>query len=223
MSKNIPINDANKDKENKEEINNIGEEDSISVDLSPEAIEALKKEAAIPEEETVSEENEASKEEKADPLEVEKKKAAEYYDSLLRLKAEFENYKKRMEKERIRFSVYAKESILLKFLPTLDNLERSLKVEGEDKHILKKIVEGIELIYNELKARLKEEGVERMETIGKKFDPYTHEALTVLPSPKHENDTIIEEITPGYTLNGNVIRPAKVIVAKNDTEKKIIV
>jgi len=216
MKKKIPINDSNEEKEEKEKIKN--EEDSVSVDLSDEALEALKQEEdaskiEVPEEEA---------EEELDPLEAEKLKSAEYYDSLLRLKAEFENYKKRMEKEKIRFSTYAKESVLLKFLTTLDNLERSLNVEGSDKQTLQKIVEGVSLIHKELSDRLKEEGVERIETVGKKFDPYFQEALTVINSHDHENDTVIEEVTPGYTFNGNVLRPAKVVVAKNDNKKKII-
>jgi len=223
-SKDIPLKDREEEKE-EEKINDI--EDSVSVEISPEAIKASKK-GSHPEGEDVEKEESAEKEdalekEELDPREAERKKAAEYYDSLLRLKAEFENYKKRMEKERMRFAAFAKESVLLKYLPTLDNLERSLSVEGKDKkETLKKIVEGVELIYKELRDRLKEDGVERMEVIGKKFDPYCQEALTVINSPDHENDTVIEEITPGYTLNGNVLRPAKVVVAKNDSDKKII-
>ena len=221
MIKKIPINDSKEEKGKEEKKVKIPKENSVSVDLSPEAIKASKKEE-IPSEDNGGEVSIGKEEEELDPLEAEKKKAAEYYDSLLRLKAEFENYKKRMEKERIRFSTYAKESVLLKFLPTLDNLERSLSVTGKDKETLKKIVEGVSLIYKELRDRLKEDGVERMEVVGKKFDPYSQEALTAINSPDHENDTVIEEITPGYTISGNVLRPAKVVVAKNDPDKKII-
>lgn len=225
--KNIPIDDENSHSfKNDNGVNNQRHNDEpIKVELSSEGIKAAKEDeinvkAGSDEdagEKDVESPAEGAKEDNLSvQLEEEKKKSSELYENMLRLKAEFENYKKRMERERVKYAAYAKESVLLRFLPTLDNLERSLAYEGDNLDTLKSIVEGVSIICKDLKEKLKEDGIERMDVVGKKFSPFFHEAISVVKTDEYDNETIINEVTPGYTINGNVLRPAKVIVAKNE-------
>ncbi|MBW3003111.1 nucleotide exchange factor GrpE [Candidatus Woesearchaeota archaeon] len=136
-------------------------------------------------------------------------KIAELTDTLQRLQAEFENYRKRIEKEKQDFAKMASKEVILKLLPILDNFELALK----NKECNEEFVKGVELIFSELWQALSDEGLKKIEAKGK-FDPYTQEALLAEESDK-EQDTVLEVLQQGYSLNDNVIRHAKVKVAKN--------
>lgn len=144
---------------------------------------------------------------KKDNKKEENSKEKEYLDQLQRLQAEFENYQKRIEKEKIEFIKYAKEDIILKLLNIEDNFERAIQSinKTENKEEIKK---GIQLIQQELKQILKEEGVKEIST-NEEFNPEVHEALSKEPSKEKEN-TIIEVFQKGYILKDKIIRPAKV-------------
>jgi molecular chaperone GrpE len=131
----------------------------------------------------------------------------QYLDALQRLKAEFENSRKRWERERVRILETASERIVVDLLPVLDNLDRALEAEGD-------IHEGVRAIRDQLVAVLGKEGLLPLASDGQPFDPNVHEAVMGQPSEEHEEGTILQTFQRGYALNGKPIRPAKVVVAK---------
>lgn len=149
-------------------------------------------------------------------LEEKRKEAKEYYDQLLRLKAEFENYRKRVEKEKEKIYLHGKEMVLMKLLPLLDTLEQAEKSfqNKNEKLKIEDIVSGIKLIVLDFHNFLKSEGVEIIESIGKKFDPHLHEVVEPEETDEKEEGTILAELQKGYIFKGRVIRPAKVKVAR---------
>lgn len=134
---------------------------------------------------------------------------SQYKDKMQRMQADFENYKKRSEKEKREFVKYANEGLILKVLEAYEDLERALEVK-EDKNLR----EGVELIYKKMTKILEDEGVEEIETEHQKFDPYKHEALMTENNEDYENNEIIQDLQKGYTLNSKVIRYSKVKVCK---------
>jgi len=158
---------------------------------------------------------------KEDILEL-KKKAVErdtYLDQLLRTKAEFMNYQKRMVKESESTSQFAVQSLILDFLPELDNFDRALKLADSSKDIVK-FVEGIKLIEEQLFKVLGKYGVEPIETVGKPFDPNLHEAVMEEENNEMPHHTIIDEFQRGFLLKERVIRPSKVKVSKKTIEEE---
>lgn len=146
-------------------------------------------------------------------LEDRAKKSDEYFDSLLRLQADFDNYKKRIEKDRIEFIKFANEEIIAEILKILDDFERAVEA-GKTKHDFDVLYKGIEMIHKDLKEFLKQKGLKEIEAKGKLFNPSEHEAMMQEETDKAPEDYVTEELQKGYTLNGRVIRPAKVKVAK---------
>ena len=136
-----------------------------------------------------------------------------YYDKYVRAHAEFENARKRIEKEKIEFCTFANEAFLLEFLPILDNLETAEKHIKEAKDF-KAVQEGVDMIQGQIQRFLKDIGVERIKTEGGKFDPHLHEAIEVAESADKGDGEILEELKPGYKLNGRLLRPASVKIAK---------
>ncbi len=133
-------------------------------------------------------------------------------DKYLRLGADFENYKKRVAKERIEMIKMAGADVLVSVLPVIDDLERALKSMNEATNI-KAVKEGINLIYNKIKSITEARELKPMESIGKDFDPDLHDAIANIPSPSGDmKGKVVEEIEKGYYLNDKVIRHAKVIV-----------
>ncbi|HJO55329.1 MAG TPA: nucleotide exchange factor GrpE [Candidatus Scalindua sp.] len=151
-----------------------------------------------------------------------KKKAAErdtYLDQLLRTKAEFMNYQKRMVKESESTSQFAVQNLILDFLPELDNFDRALKLADTSKDI-DKFVEGIKLIEEQLFKVLGKYGVESIETVGKAFDPNLHEAVMEEENNEMPHHTIIDEFQRGFLLKKRVIRPSKVKVSRRTVEEE---
>ena len=138
-------------------------------------------------------------------------KECELTETLQRLQAEFENYKKRIDREKEEFSRYAKADILEKILPIIDNFEMALK--NKDKG--EQFVRGVEMIYAEMISFLQKEGVERIKALGEKADPNLHEVLMTEKSGE-EAGTVLEELQRGYMLNDKVLRYSKVKVAKDN-------
>lgn len=143
----------------------------------------------------------------------------EYWDKLLRQQAEFENLRKRQEKERSEFVKFANEAIILEMLEVLDNLERLVSLAEKHKEDFASFLKGVEMILAHLYELLKKHGVKPIETLGKKFDPAYHEVLLAVKSDKDEDNKIVEEFQKGYLLENRVIRTAKVKVAKKDDLK----
>ena len=143
----------------------------------------------------------------AEELEALRRERDEYLDALRRLKAEFENSRKRQERERARILDSASEKLMVELLPVLDNLDRALEAEGD-------IREGVRATRDQLADVLAREGLLPVASDGQPFDPNVHEAVMGQPSDEHEEGTILQTFERGYVLNGKPIRPAKVVVAK---------
>jgi molecular chaperone GrpE len=137
--------------------------------------------------------------------------AAEVDDRLLRLAADFENYKKRVARERAEYIALANERLLKELLPILDDLERALNAAEE--HEEAQLEEGVRLVHRSLASLLERQGVREIATDGK-FDPHVHEALLAQPSEEAEQGDVLDVIQKGYTLGDRVVRPARVIVAE---------
>lgn len=146
----------------------------------------------------------------------------EYLDHLIRLKAEFENYKKRVEKERGEYVRFANSQLILQILPVIDNLKLAIENAKFSKDI--QILRGMEMVFKSLEEILIKNGLEKIETEGKTFDPHVHEAVEFVESEEIPENTIIEEIKEGYIFNNRVIRPAKVKISKrpNGTKKGLL-
>jgi molecular chaperone GrpE len=146
-------------------------------------------------------------------LKQEAGKAAEYWERILRLQAEFDNTRKRLERERREFIKYANEGIIFELLNIMDDLERSVESAQGKHEDFSAFLKGIEMILAHLYELLKERGLTAIESKGKVFDANYHEALMQIDSDLPEN-TVVEELQKGYTLNDRVIRTSKVKVAK---------
>ena len=148
-----------------------------------------------------------------DGLLKEKERADQYYDRWLRLQAEFENTKKRLDRERIEAIKYASTDIIAKILPIVDDFDRAVEAVRATKDI-EALLKGVEIIRAEIDRILKQDGVERIEALGQPFDPHVHEAMMMVETDDHPEGTVVEELQPGYKLNGRLLRPAKVKVSK---------
>jgi len=134
-------------------------------------------------------------------------------DRLLRLQAEFDNFRKRSIKERQEFIKYANEGLIIELVGMLDNFERSIKA-ADQRQDFKLLHQGVDMISKQLHKLLEEKGLRKINSIGEKFDPNKHEAIEAAVSDEAEEGSILEEFQPGYILNNRVIRPAMVKVAK---------
>src|SRR5579863_8985388 len=132
-------------------------------------------------------------------------------DRLLRLAADFENYKKRAARERQETIAFANERLLKELLPILDDLERALN--AAEQHEEAQLEEGVRLVHRSLASLLERQGVKEIATEGK-FDPHVHEALLAQPSEEAAPGDVLDVIQKGYTLGDRVVRPARVIVAE---------
>jgi len=132
-------------------------------------------------------------------------------DRLLRLAADFENYKKRAARERAEYVALANERLLSELLPILDDLERALAAAEE--HEEAQLEEGVRLVHRSLASLLERNGVQAIPTDGK-FDPHVHEALLAQPAEDREQGDVLDVVQKGYRLGDRVVRPARVIVAE---------
>ncbi|WP_353458349.1 nucleotide exchange factor GrpE [Staphylococcus coagulans] len=170
--------------------------------------------------EDVHTENESSSEnseetETVDPRDEEiaslKSKLDEKEEQYLRLYAEFENYKRRIQNEAQIQKKYQAQSVLTDVLPALDNFERALKIEGDDESF-NSLKKGVEMVYDSLTKALEDNGLERIKTEGEQFDPNYHQAVIQDDHPDYESGQITEELQPGYKLNDRVLRASMVKV-----------
>lgn len=147
-------------------------------------------------------------------LKEEAERAKEYWDRLLRLQADFDNTRKRLEKEKRDFVKFANEGIILELLNILDDLERTVELAQSQHQDLSSFLKGVEMILAHLYEMLKEYGVKPIEAEGKLFDPHYHEALMQVENKDVPEHTVIEELQKGYLINDRVLRTAKVKVSK---------
>ena len=146
-----------------------------------------------------------------DPLAELQREKSELQDRLLRLQAEFDNFRKRTEREKMEFAEYAGEQTVRALLPLLDDFERALKAGTAE--VPEEFLRGIELIYNRFLDTLKKQGLEPLETAGVQFDPHQHQAIQRLESDEHDEGRVVQEFQRGYNFRGKLLRPAMVQVA----------
>lgn len=133
-------------------------------------------------------------------------------DRLMRLRADFDNFRRRTRQEKEELSAVVSQGILADLLPLLDNFERALAVETAAEEAFK---EGMSMVYNQFVASLQKNGLEPIQAVGEKFDPNFHQAVMRVEDAGQEDDTIIEELQKGYMAHGRVIRPSMVKVVAN--------
>jgi molecular chaperone GrpE len=137
-------------------------------------------------------------------------KVAALEDRLLRLAADFDNYKKSAAREREEVVAFANERLVKELLPILDDLERAL--DAAEQHEEAQLEEGVRLVHRALASLLERNGVSEIDTSGK-FDPHVHEALLTQPSEDAEEGSVLDVVQKGYAIGGRVVRPARVIVS----------
>jgi molecular chaperone GrpE len=134
----------------------------------------------------------------------------EYLDALQRLKADFDNYRRRTERERQATAAGAAREVVRGLLPVMDNLERAVAALGEHGD---QIVAGVDMVRGQLASILTGHGVEEIAAIGHEFDPTVHEAIAQIPAPGSPAGTVVEVVEKGYRHSEHVLRPTKVVVA----------
>lgn len=141
---------------------------------------------------------------------------AELQDRLLRLQADFENFRRRVERERMEFAEYAGEQVVRALLPVIDDFERALAAAANQDSSGGDFLRGIELIYSRLLDILKKLGVEPIQTEGTQFDPHLHQAVQRVESDQHPDGAVVRELQRGYQYKGRLLRPSMVQVAVKD-------
>lgn len=140
-------------------------------------------------------------------------RAAESYDRLVRATAEFDNSKKRQQKEMDMFKKITTKSILLEFLPIADEIEQAISAAP------KEIADGLKMTRDNLRKRLEKHGVGYIKALGAKFDPNFHDAIMVMEKEDHEENTVIAVVEEGYMLGDMLVKPAKVVVSKKNLNR----
>jgi molecular chaperone GrpE len=177
---------------------------------SPEEITASQETTEEASAEDVQLEDAAALQEKVNALQA---KLADTENRLLRLQADFDNYRRRSLLEREAAEKYRAQSLVLDILPALDNFERAMKVEAKDEQT-SSLLQGMEMVYRQLLEALTKEGVEVIEAVGQPFDPHYHQAVMQVEDSQFESNTVVEEFQKGYKLKDRVIRPSMVKVSQ---------
>ncbi|ANZ33245.1 nucleotide exchange factor GrpE [Staphylococcus carnosus] len=140
-----------------------------------------------------------------------KEEVNEQEEKYLRLYAEFENYKRRIQNENQTLKTYQAQCVLTDILPTIDNIERALQIEGEDESF-KSLQKGVQMVYESLLRALEENGLEKIEAVGQQFDPNFHQAVMQDEDDSFESNAVTQELQTGYKLKDRVLRPSMVKV-----------
>ncbi|WP_303817277.1 nucleotide exchange factor GrpE [Selenomonas ruminantium] len=195
--------DEQKLEEMQQEINAAGND---------EAEEAEEAENAASESAETEAENQESQDEAVVQLEKLTADLKEKEDRILRLQADFENFRRRTSKEKEELSAVVTQGMLKDMLPLLDNFERAMAAEAKDGEAFQK---GVEMIFTQFTEILKKNGLEHIEVEGQKFDPNFHQAVMRVQNADMEDDDIAQELQKGYMVKGRVIRPSMVQVVAN--------
>jgi molecular chaperone GrpE len=147
-------------------------------------------------------------------VEEKEKEAKDHYDRLLRMAADFENYKKRAVKEKEEWTKFANEELLKAVLPFIDSLEKAVTHAEKAEKAPMDLIEGLKLTHQQLLQALSKFGLSPVESLGKPFDPSVHEAMMLVETERHEPNHVVEEFRKGYLLNDRLLRPATVSVSR---------
>ena len=179
-------------------------------------------ESATPEDQTLNGENDPIKELEA-KLETKEKEAVETYDRLLRVSAEFDNYKKRSTREMAEYRKFANQSLIKEMLSVVDNLELAMNSTNGNKAIDKDLLQGLEMTHKEILKVFEKFNVKPIDAKGQPFDPTFHEAVMQEETNDSPKNTVVNELQKGYLIHDRLLRPSMVVVAKpkeiNDSEK----
>jgi len=190
----------------------MAEKDLEKENLEGEAVqnEAVEEQNENVESQEAEKSTEETSEDKIKKLEAE---LQEWKNSYTRKLAEFQNFTKRKENEVAEMRKYASEEIVVKLLDNIDNLERAVDASKESQNF-DSLVEGVNMILNNLKHLLTEEGVEEIEAAGKEYDPYEHKAMITENKEELDDNVVVQVFQKGYKMKGKVVRPAMVTVNK---------
>lgn len=149
-------------------------------------------------------------------LAIQSRKAEEYFDQLQRLQADFQNYRRRMTQERLEAASRGKEDVLRGLVPVLNNFRLALQHADQDANAVR---QGVQMIWQQFEGFLRDQKVEPIPTVGQVFDPAYHEVLSTVPATAETPvNTIVTEVKAGYCLDGRLLAPAQVIVARAEEE-----
>ncbi|QKI90293.1 nucleotide exchange factor GrpE [Thiomicrorhabdus xiamenensis] len=143
-----------------------------------------------------------------------KDEAAKHKDMALRLQADMENLRRRTRLDLEEAHKYALKKFVDALIPAMDSMEMGIEAASKEEATKESIKEGVEMTFKQMLDVLAEFSVERIDPKGEKFNPQDHEAMTMIPSPDHESQTVVDVIQKGYKLNDRLVRPARVIVAQ---------
>jgi len=146
--------------------------------------------------------------------ETAEQESRQHYERLLRVSADFENFKKRSFREADDFRKYANELLLLELLTVVDNLERAIQSTSSEKNAAGCVIEGVEMTLKALLKIFEKFSVKLIEAVGKPFDPNFHQAMMQEPSDLYPENTIVREFQKGYLLHDRLLRPSMVVVSK---------
>jgi molecular chaperone GrpE len=187
----------------------------IHIETEEEETETPEEESAETEEVPVAEIVE--EEEGPSELEQAQQEAKDLRDEMLRMRAETDNLRKRLQKEKQDSIQFANERLIKQLIPIFENLDRALKAPDTNVESLK---EGVQLTSDQVLALFKKENVEPIQAVGEPFDPSIHEVLSQIESNDHDENTVIEEFSKGYRMNGRVLLPSRVVTAKKPVSKE---
>ncbi|TYZ23411.1 nucleotide exchange factor GrpE [Selenomonas ruminis] len=186
--------------------------DEMQQEINEASAEAEAEEAEGQEDAEADEAPETEASDEAQQLEKLTADLKEKEERVLRLQADFENFRRRTAKEKEELSAVVTQGILKDMLPLLDNFERAMAAEAKDGEAFQK---GVEMIFTQFGEVLKKNGLEKIETEGQKFDPNFHQAVMRVQNEELEDDDIAQELQKGYMVKGRVIRPSMVQVVAN--------
>jgi molecular chaperone GrpE len=138
-------------------------------------------------------------------------KLDETENKMLRAQADFDNFRRRSRLDQEAAQKYRAQSLVTEIIPALDNFERALQIEADNDQT-KSLLQGVNMVYNQLVQALQSEGVEAIKAVGEQFDPHLHQAVMQVEDENFDSNTVIEELQKGYTLKDRVIRPSMVKV-----------
>ena len=190
-------------------------EQKMNDDANVENVEAQTAEEAVNQaDEALDTAQDAVQEDIAALLAEAQTEAEKHKDLALRVQADMENLRRRTRIDVESAHKYALEKFVNALLPAMDSMEMGIDAASKEEATIESIREGLDMTFKQMLDVLQSVNVERINPTGEKFDPTLHEALTMIPSPDHESNTVVDTIQKGYTLNERLVRAARVIVAQ---------
>ena len=198
----------------------MSEKKTIKIETGSKKVKSKENEPeqTTPDEQTINGEEDPMKALEA-KFEAKEKEAEENYDRLLRLSAEFENYKKRSSREIEEFRKFANQSLIKEMLSVVDNLELAMNSTNNHKAIDKDLLQGLEMTHKEILKVFEKFNVKPIDAKGQPFDPTFHEAVMQEETNDYAKNTVINEMQRGYMIHDRLLRPSMVVVAKPREEK----